>query len=699
MRTIHMRVAAVGVGVLSTIAAVGALGGQQFPSAPPAPLAMRPAQFPPFQQAVLSNGMQLVVVSNARLPILSVSLAFKAGNFYEPAEKTGLADMVAALVTKGAGSRDAEAVAATIEGVGGTLLAAAGADFMTVDAGVLSENAPLAFELLADAVIRPAFAEKEIEIYRTQALSALQLEQSQADAIASRAFARELYGAHPYGRRPTEATVKGITRADLLAFQKAWLQPRGALLVLAGDITLARARTLAEAAFGKWTGAPSTMSVAAAPPRARTASEIVLVHRPGSVQSNIIVGNLTWPAGDPRHFASVIANKVLGAGTDGRLFVILREEKGWTYGSQSALTRYKGQGYFSATAEVRTEVTDSSLTEMLKQIRRIGTELVPQKEFTDAKSAYVGRFPRDIETAAQVAGQVTNARLLGLPANYVQTLGANLAAVTRTSAQAAARAAMRADQSLIVVVGDGTKLYDKLKAIAPVRIVRVDGQPMSADDLTVKAVALDLAMDRLVPRTDSLGVFVQGNAFGFQRGVLERSGDGWKYTDDTQLGPIIQQHTEVTFGADLAMRQVVQSGKAQGMEMKIDVAYGGGRAKGSATTPQPTGGVKTIQVDAELPAGAVDDNAVAALLPAFKWAAGAKFPVTVFQSGKGAPTTVTLSVTGEESVTVPAGTFAAWKIDMAGSEQPVQFWVEKAAPYRLLKIALVGQPVEMRRMK
>jgi zinc protease len=670
----------------------------QFPTKPPAASAIKPAQFPPFQTATLSNGMKLLVVSNRRLPVISVSLSFNAGGKYDPEGKAGTADMVAALLTKGAGTRNAEAVSAAIEGVGGSISASAGADFLGVDGGALSENAALAFELLADAVIRPNFDDKEIEIYRTQALSSLQLEQSQPASIASRIFAAELYGKHPYGRRADAASVKSITKADLVAFQKARLRPTGALLVLAGDITLARAQQMAEAAFKGWAGAaPAPLTGAAAAP-ARTATEIVLVHRAGSVQSNIVAGNTTWNAGDPRHYAATLANRVLGGGSDARLFMILREAKGWTYGSYSSLTRQQGMGNFSATAEVRTEVTDSSLKELMTQFKRIGEEPIPAKEFEDAKSALVGRFPLQVETAAQVAGQVSNAQLLGLPSDYVQTYRQKLAAVTPAAAQAAAKAAIQPDRMLAVVVGDGSKLYDKLKAIAPVRVVSIDGTPLRPEDLVVKAAALDVAVDRLAPRTDSFVVMVQGNPFGFQRGKLEKSGSGWKYTEDTNLGPIMSQHTEVTFDGDLTPGRVTQTGQQQGQQAKIEVSYAGGRAKGSATTPAPTG-PKTVQVDAELVKGMIDDNMVQVLLPTFRWAAGAKFTVSVFQSGKGEPSSLTLTVSGEESVTVPAGTFAAWKVDMTGGEAPVTFHVEKAAPHRLVKIAIVGAPIEMRLAK
>jgi hypothetical protein len=146
------------------------------------------------------------------------------------------------------------------------------------------------------------------------------------------------------------------------------------------------------------------------------------------------------------------------------------------------------------------------------------------------------------------------------------------------------------------------------------------------------------------------------------------------------------------------MRQVTQSGKAQGQDTRIDVSYSGGRVKGSATTPGQ-GGPKTIAVDTTVAAGTIDDNAITALLPARPWAGVAKWPAPVFASGQGTSTQMTLAVTGEDSVTVPAGTFAVYRAELSGGPQPVTFYVTKAAPFRLVKVAIAGTPIEMQLAK
>jgi zinc protease len=365
-----VRHAASGAALLAGfLTASGAAAHAQYPTQPPAPAPVKPAAFPPFQEVVLPNGLRVVLVESHRDPVVAFRLALPAGRAYTAAGNEGAADMVATLLTKGANGRTADEVATLIESAGGSFQGFAGTDDVSLAGNVLSNQTALAMQLLADAVTKPTFAEREVELVRTQALSALRLEEGQPGAIAQRAFNAALYGAHPYGRAATPATVRAITRADLLAFHGRRVKPRGALLVVAGDVTMAQLRPMLERAFAGWTGAPAATPTLPAPP-ARARSEIVLVHRPGSVQSNIVAGNLTAGPADPTRYAATIANKLLGGGADARLFTILREQKGWTYGAYSNLTRPRGTGAFSATAEVRTEVTDSALVEMLGQLRR-----------------------------------------------------------------------------------------------------------------------------------------------------------------------------------------------------------------------------------------------------------------------------------------------------------------------------------------
>ncbi|MEX2181875.1 MAG: insulinase family protein [Gemmatimonadaceae bacterium] len=691
---------------LSTIIALvllAAPAAAQFPTRPPAPLPLEPTLFPPFVEFELENGLRVVLVSSEKQPVLSLSLSVLGGATHDPAGKSGTADLVAGLLTKGAGTRSAEQIAADIERVGGSLGASAGQDFLTLNATVLRDDRELAFSLMADALLRPTFPPSELELLRTQSLSALALEKSQPDAIASRAFARALYGDHPYGRRPTEASVTAITRSDLVAFHASRVQPGQALLVIAGAIDSTEAHRLVEQSFGAWVRRfPPTPPMRPAPQRAT--SEILLVHRPGSVQSNILVGNTTWLPTDTRGYALALANQVLGGASDARLFQILREQKGWTYGAYSGVTRTRGLGYFSASAEVRTEVTDSALVELLLQVRRMGSEPLDFEEFERQKQTLVGRFPLQIETADQVAAQVARARLLGLATDYVQTYRERLSAVTREQAQAAARAGMRADAALIVVVGDGNLVRELLERIAPVTMVDVEGNPIAPTQpvapVVVPSRPLEIDRWRMTPATDSFTVLVQGQAFGHQVSALERFGDGWQYTEQSVLGTLIQQQTTVRFSAAAAMWSVEQSGLFQGQELRLSVRYGDGTVTGEGITPGGQGGMQPVRYTAvPIPEGTVDDNALQALLPYFNWAPNASFTVAVFASGKGEVEQRTFRVVAEEVVSVPLGTFAAYRVSYTGGDAPGTYWIELTAPHRLLKFGPSGAPLEIVRVR
>jgi zinc protease len=684
--------------LLAALAAAAPVVAQQFPTTAPAPMPLQPAQFPPFAETILENGLRIIVVANNKQPVLSLTLAVPGGSFYDPAGKSGVAEMVAGLLTKGAGNRSADQIAAAIEGVGGSISASAGVDFLTLSTSVLNNDKRLAFDLLADAALRPTFPATEIELLRKQTLSSLALAKSQPDAIAARTFAKGLFGEHPYGNSADETTVQAITREDLQLFHRQRMRPNQAILVIAGAIDTTEARQLGESAFAAW-GGVAAGSPPTRPAPQRMQREILLVHRPGSVQSNIIVGNTTWMATDPRGYALTIANQVLGGASDSRLFMILREQKGWTYGSYSSVARRRGLGNFSATAEVRTEVTDSALVELLAQVRRVGSEPMPVEEFERQKQTLVGRFPLQVETAGQVASQVANARLLGLAIDYVQTYRQRLAAVTPEQAQGAARVGMRADAALIVVVGDATKIAESLRAIAPVRMIDVDGKTIAAADLEVKATTIDIDRERMVSSSDSFAVMFQGNPVGYQVATLERDGEGWIYRERSQLATVVQQQTTVHFTGDLQMVATSQIGKFQGRDMRLDIRYADGKATGTGSTPGPQGLQPVNYSAVDAPTGTVDDNLVQGILPYLKWAPGAQIALQVLATGKGAIEQRTYRVAGEETLTLPIGQVETFRVSSSGGEQAGTYWIEKAAPHRVMKFGPAGAPIEFLRVR
>src|SRR3989475_13362 len=244
------------------------LSAQGFPSKPPRPTLLSPVRFPPFKEATFGSGLQLVLVEHHEQPVVSVSLSFRAGGIYDAPGKEGLAELVAELLTKGTASRSAEQLAATIEGVGGSLSASASEDFLTVSADALSDQLALVVDLLGDVTQHAAFPESELALARTRALSALALSLSQPASVAARIYGKEIYGPNPYGRSATRESYTAVTRDDITQFAAERLRPAGALLVVAGDVTEPPGRALVPRGFARWGGGPPPARPPPPPPPA-----------------------------------------------------------------------------------------------------------------------------------------------------------------------------------------------------------------------------------------------------------------------------------------------------------------------------------------------------------------------------------------------------------------------------------------------
>ncbi|HEX9729894.1 MAG TPA: insulinase family protein [Gemmatimonadales bacterium] len=678
---------------LAAVAVINVTAVAQYPTEPPPAAPLTPLRFPPFREARLGNGLTIVLVENHDLPIVSISLSIPTGSVSEPAGRQGLAGMVAELMTKGTATRSAEEIAATIEGVGGSLNAGAGQDFFSISSTVLTDNVDLAFTLLSDVLLNATYPDAELELARTRALSGLRLEKSDPGALAGRYFARAIYGDHPYGLRENETTIQAITREEVQAFAREHLRPGGTMLVVAGDMRLDRVRDLANQYLGSWSGTVPARSYGA-PPAAR-ATEILLVHRPGSEQSNIVVGNLALRPGAPTYYAARIANKVLGDGVDARLFQILREEKSWTYGSYSNLNRPFDVGRFQATAEVRTSVTDSALTELLHQLRRIRSEPISQAEMDAARGYLIGSFPLTVQTPQQIAGQVSTQKRLNLGDDYLQKYRERLAAVTAVDAQRAAMQIIRPDSAVILVVGDGQQIYEPLTAIAPVRIIDTDGHTLTPADLTPEITAVTLDASQLAPRRDSLAVLVQGTPFGGMTTEIRLEGDELVYLSKTAIPAAgVNQETTVRMAVGtLVLRSVHQVGQFQGASGETNLRVAGGRITGNAQTPQPGGTIKETAIDTVLAAGVLASEQLQALLPAMPLAEGATITISVLDSEDATITPYTVKVEAVEDVTVLAGTFAVFRVSMSGGSQQFTFYVTRDTPRRIVKMEIVGQPV------
>jgi zinc protease len=439
---------------------------ETFRREPPAPLAPRPLNLPAAEELTLANGLRVVLVESKRFPLVSLRLAFPTGNAHDPADRPGLTDIVAGMLNEGTESRTSRQIADEVARIGATLNAGANSDYTTVAASALSNFSDEILELTADVCLRPSFPEDELELTKQNTLQNLIAQRGQASFLAGERVSQVVYGAHPYHVvAPTPESVEATTREEVAGFHRSIFIPNNAVLVVGGDFDRAKLLRRVEELFGAWQRAQPLGGDFPAPP-ARESRAVYLVDRPGSAQSNIVIANLAIARTHPDYYSALLMHTVLGANASSRLFMNLREEKGYTYGAYTNLDARRDAGSFRATAEVRTPVTGDSLKEFFYEFDRIREEDVSEKELRDAKSYLTGIFPIRLEALDGLIDQLVQIRMFDLPADYLETYRDRVQAVTRDEVRRAAREYVTPERAAIVIVGDAAALGDQIKPYA-----------------------------------------------------------------------------------------------------------------------------------------------------------------------------------------------------------------------------------------
>lgn len=448
---------------------------------PPRPLAPRPVDFPSYHMKTLANGLQVVVVPHHEQPALTLRLYVRAGSAQDPEGKAGLAALAGTLLDQGTTTKTAEQIATSIDSIGGAMGVGSGADLTFLTVAVMRNSFDTGLALLSDVARNPAFAVEEIERQRQQIQSSLQVSREDPDYIAAVVFSRLVYGFHPYGRPDTgtEASLNSITREDLLAFHKRWFGANNAVLAIVGDMNPDDAFAGAEKAFGSWgkVDVTAVKPVEPPPPTRRT----VLIDRPGSVQTEIRVGNIALPRSHPDFLALDVAAKILGGEGGNRLYRVLRSERGLTYGAAANLVARKDAGHIVADTDTRTETTGEALRLMVDEIHRLQRQRVDPRELEAAQAYLTGSFPLTIETPDAIATQVLNAVVYGLDLAELETYRERVNAITPDDIQRVARQYLHPDRLSIVLVGDGSRI---MKDLAGVGFDRVERIPIGDLDLT-----------------------------------------------------------------------------------------------------------------------------------------------------------------------------------------------------------------------
>lgn len=435
------------------------------------------------QEAVLPNGLHLMVLEDRRVPRISFQLLLPgAGGYYDPAGLPGVANVTAAMMREGTATRSSLQISEQLETIAAfaNVFAGMSATEAGVSGSCLTEHAGTLFDVFADVLLNPSFPDDELARYKQRTRAGLIQQRSNAGFLGAEMFAKVMYGDHPGGRLSlTTESLDTMTRAALADFHRARYVPDHAVLAISGDISLAEARKLAESKLGGWKKAGTPAPTVTEPP-AQGPAKVSFVARPNSVQTNLIVGTQAIARLDPDYEVLEVMNKVLGGGPTGRLFIVLREEKSYTYGAYSGLSAQRWRGPWQASTQVRIEVTQEALRDLLAEVARMRTEPVPEKEFRDQKRAMVGSFALSLENPQQMIGYFITSWRYKLPADYWDKYPERIGAITQAQVQAAARKYLDLARLHIVAVGEPSKVPEMLKAFGPIDAYDTEGRRMTA---------------------------------------------------------------------------------------------------------------------------------------------------------------------------------------------------------------------------
>jgi zinc protease len=443
-----------------------------------APVLPPPRQFvmPAVECYKLKNGLDVQLVEDHRVPFITAELGLKSGSTSEPRHLLGLASLTADMLTEGTQTKKSKEIADEVDFIGGGLSAGSDVDNTLVSSSALSKYSDRLLKILSDVVLNPSFPEDELQLKKTNLIEELAIKRSEPSFLLDERFNKVTFGDHPYSViAPTKETVERITKADLVKFHQQNYLPNQAHLVVIGDFDSNKMKELIGSSFENWKpGALSTLPQVEMP--IQHGRKIYLVDRPESVQSSIKLGNVAINKTDPDYFPMIVANQILGGAGNARLFLNIRENKGYTYGAYSSVGARKQRGAFEAEAEVRTDVTAPSLEEFFYELDRIRNVKVTAKELADAKSYLTGSFQLGLESQTGLTSRLLERRLYDLPDNYLETYVGKVLAVNADDIRRVARKHIDLDNIVICVVGDAKKVKPDLDFFAAVDVYDTSGK-------------------------------------------------------------------------------------------------------------------------------------------------------------------------------------------------------------------------------
>ncbi len=415
----------------------------------------------------LPNGLVWLFSEQRSLPLVAIQVMIKAGTLRDPHGKEGLANLTAILLQQGTKKRSATQIAEELDFLGARLSASGGDDFALLGFMVLKKDLAAGLDLFQDVLFNPIFAPKEVQQKVAQLLASFKSDEDEPGIVASRTFHRELFGANPYGHPPkgTPAGLKAISRNDLAEFYRTYYRPNNAILSIVGDLSHEEAAKVVAGVFGAWEQAPIP-ELKIPPPPPLNKPEVTVINK-DITQANIIWGHLGIARDNPDFYAFQIMNYILGGGGfASRLMDNIRENLGLAYSVGSSFDPGLQPGPFAVALETKNASAGDAVAQVTKEVERIRTKPVSEKELKDAKSYLIGSFPRKMDSLGKRASLLGYVEFYGLGLDYPWRYPGLVQNLTPTDIQKVAGKYLHPDRYLLVVVGNQAQIPSLLEAPA-----------------------------------------------------------------------------------------------------------------------------------------------------------------------------------------------------------------------------------------
>ncbi|MCX7737578.1 MAG: insulinase family protein [Candidatus Kapabacteria bacterium] len=457
------------------------------PNVKPEPLNEKEFKFPDYSETRLANGLKIFVVEDNEQPTINLSLLIPGGTSQD-GNLPGLANIVASLLTKGAGKRTALDIAKTLDGLGASINVSATPDYITISVFSLKRHFPTVFEIFKDCLLQPTFPESEFNKLIPKLIAGIKQEKAQPSRLAQALARRVVFGEdHPYGKKETEESIKSIKLSDVRDYYKKYFVPDFASLVITGDVKKREIISTIEKDLLSWSKANSERIKL--PGINPMPLGIYFVERPGSVQSTIIITTRTVDYLDFEYETLDMAAALIGGGFGGRLSRTLRETYSYTYSPYASQTSLKFMNRFFCGADVRNSVTDSALAVMLEQMTLLATQPPTEEEVNRILRAQVGKYLMNFESSNFIAGLIQNADFHGKAMASVKSYPQRMLALSNYDLHRSAERYMNPKNAFIIVVG-APEVKEKLNKFGKVFVYNLDLEPLTGEKAKLEKVSI-----------------------------------------------------------------------------------------------------------------------------------------------------------------------------------------------------------------